>query len=100
MAGKKEEIGKGIRALLENLDSDPDVKGSVDASNIGITVLNIPLEHIEVNPFQPRAEFNETALKELADSIVIHGIIQPITVRSVDKERYQKAQIEFSNCFF
>lgn len=49
----------------------------------------ILLEQIEVNPFQPRTRFEEKALKELSDSIVHFGLIQPITVRRVSKERYQ-----------
>jgi len=51
--------------------------------------VNIPLDQIEVNPFQPRADFNEDTLSELADSIKVHGIIQPITVRSLSPKKYQ-----------
>ena len=49
----------------------------------------ILIEHVEVNPFQPRTRFDEQALKELSDSIIQHGLIQPITVRRVSKDKYQ-----------
>jgi ParB family chromosome partitioning protein len=51
--------------------------------------MNIPLDHIEVNPFQPRTTFEEESLNELADSIRVHGVIQPITVRRLENNRYQ-----------
>ncbi|MEL7221982.1 MAG: ParB/RepB/Spo0J family partition protein, partial [Bacteroidota bacterium] len=49
----------------------------------------IPLAHIERNPDQPRYEFDEEALQELANSIKVHGIIQPLTVRYIEPKRYQ-----------
>ena len=49
----------------------------------------IPLEEIEVNPFQPRSHFDQEALLELAESIQVHGIIQPITVRRLSEHQYQ-----------
>ena len=49
----------------------------------------IPLKSIEANPFQPRTHFDEDALEELVTSIKEHGIIQPLTVRKVDDDRYQ-----------
>src|SRR3546814_1866912 len=53
------------------------------------TVLMIPLDEIETNPFQPRNDFDETALQELADSIRLQGIIQPVTVRKAGDRLYQ-----------
>ena len=47
------------------------------------------MEEIEVNPFQPRADFNQQALEELSSSIKVHGVIQPITVRKNWREKYQ-----------
>lgn len=84
---KKQALGKGIRALLNNIDeelktNDAEQKGVPAATGQQTTgsILRIPLEQIEVNPMQPRHDFDETALKELAESIKLHDIIQPITV--------------------
>jgi ParB family chromosome partitioning protein len=83
---KKQALGKGIRALLNNIDEElkttaPEQKGvpaATGQTTAGIS--RIPLEQIEVNPMQPRHDFDETALNELAESIKLHDIIQPITV--------------------
>ena len=53
------------------------------------TVANIPVKAIEANPFNPRTDFNEEALNELATSLKVHGLVQPITVRSMVTGRYQ-----------
>ncbi|MFN0275350.1 MAG: ParB/RepB/Spo0J family partition protein [Chitinophagales bacterium] len=85
---KKPDLGKGIRALLENMDAETSElveKAKAEVSSISM----IPLDGIEINPFQPRADFNEEALQELANSIKIHGIIQPITVRKLNATKYQ-----------
>lgn len=76
-------IGKGLRSLLSNIDADlktkdGHLKEEVVQKSTGIT--RIPLEDIEVNPKQPRRDFDEQALNELASSIRIHDIIQPLTV--------------------
>ncbi len=91
MSKKKDALGKGIRALLSDIDDDNEVlKISVsDEDSIINTVPSIPLEQIEVNPFQPRADFDPKALEELASSIRVHGVIQPITVRKINDKRYQ-----------
>lgn len=88
---KKEAMGKGIRALLAGLDDDTEVLkiSAQDEDSIINTVPKIPLEQIEVNPFQPRADFNEQALQELTASIKVHGVIQPITVRKISDKKYQ-----------
>ncbi|HYH55073.1 MAG TPA: ParB/RepB/Spo0J family partition protein [Anseongella sp.] len=52
-------------------------------------VLLVPLEEIETNPFQPRSDFDEEALRELAESIRVQGIIQPVTVRRTGAKSYQ-----------
>ncbi len=97
MSTKKSALGKGLSALLEgNISSDPveKVQAPTDSLNSGTKVMAgnvalIPLSQIEANPFQPRTEFDESALKELAESIQTQGIIQPITVRKMGPERYQ-----------
>lgn len=91
MNKKKDLLGKGIRALLTEMEEDTEVIRINDHDDDSIinTVSKIPLEQIEVNPFQPRVDFNEDALKELANSIRIHGVIQPITVRKIGPKKYQ-----------
>jgi len=91
---KKSVLGRGLGALLEANDTTTDpvrekqIVGTVTAPT-GTVVINIPLEQIEVNPFQPRTTFEEESLNELADSIKIHGVIQPITVRRIENNKYQ-----------
>ncbi len=86
MAKRKSGLGRGLGALLEENEQESDVS-FVKEAPIGINT--IPVEHIETNPFQPRTEFDEEALNELADSISVHGIIQPITVRQLSRGEYQ-----------
>lgn len=89
---RKEALGKGIRSLLQNIDTDLSVteknliKDS-DRSNVAKT--RIPLHQIEANPEQPRRDFDETSLSELAASVKIHDIIQPITVTKTANGRYR-----------
>ncbi len=82
---KRNALGRGLSALLESADTDT-IGLEPRALN---SVANILISQIEANPFQPRTEFNEENLNELADSIRIHGVIQPITVRKIGFERYQ-----------
>ncbi|MEY5036257.1 MAG: hypothetical protein RLZZ110_1274, partial [Bacteroidota bacterium] len=83
---KKAGLGRGLGALLENANTDITTTASnATAGNVAM----IPISSIEANPFQPRTEFEETALNELAESIKIHGVIQPITVRKMGYDRYQ-----------
>lgn len=88
---KKKELGLGIRALLTNMDSaeeSPEKQQEV-VRELANFVANIPLVQIEVNPFQPRKEFAPEALSELSESLKVHGLIQPITVRRLNNESYQ-----------
>lgn len=86
----KEALGKGIRALLKNIDDEAaKSKGKESAYEQTGTIVRIPLSKIEVNPFQPRVEFNEEALHDLSESIKIHGVIQPITVRKIGDNKFQ-----------
>ena len=89
---KKDALGKGIRSLLQSIDQDlkttsgtlkQDVVEKTTSSNF------VPVEQIDVNPRQPRQDFDEEALKELAASIKMHGIIQPLTVSKVAGNRYR-----------
>ena len=82
---KRNSLGRGLSALLESADTDVT---SIESKTLN-SVANIYISQIEANPFQPRTEFNEENLNELADSIRVHGVIQPITVRKVGFEKYQ-----------
>ena len=88
----KEALGKGIRSLLQNIDSDlktasgqlrPTVAENLTGS------FRVPLDQIETNPKQPRKDFDETALEELAASIRLHDIIQPVTVSKMANGKYR-----------
>src|SRR5665213_303915 len=82
---KRPALGKGLTALLS--DSNTDVSGKNMASVNSIA--EIKISEIEANPFQPRLEFEESALEELTESIKTHGIIQPITVRKIGNGKYE-----------
>ena len=85
---KRTGLGKGLGALLS--DSDSPKKETAEIVSVPETGINeIEVASIEVNPFQPRTDFNEEALEELADSIKTQGIIQPITVRKLSDNSYQ-----------
>lgn len=84
---RKNALGRGLGALLE--DSSRDTSRPEDPVREYSSINEISLENIEVNPFQPRSHFDQEALQELADSIAVQGIIQPITVRVIGTERYQ-----------
>lgn len=86
---KKPALGRGLSALLENAKTDITTKGAGENAPVVGTVANIRTKDIEVNPFQPRSNFEEIALQELSDSIRQHGIIQPITVRKLGYDKYQ-----------
>ncbi|OSZ81730.1 chromosome partitioning protein ParB [Chitinophagaceae bacterium IBVUCB1] len=95
---KKQALGKGIRALLNTIDEEmktpaegatsvpPAVSGQTPSAG---AIVRIPVEQIEVNPKQPRRDFDEQALKELSESIRLHDIIQPITVVKLGPAQYQ-----------
>jgi len=88
----KDLIGKGLRSLLQNIDSDyKNPAGKVPTATIEKTVASnrIALTDIQVNPKNPRKDFDVTALQELAKSIQIHDLIQPITVAQLANGKYQ-----------
>jgi ParB family transcriptional regulator, chromosome partitioning protein len=101
---KKKALGRGLSALLSDSSADEklevDIPVGVSAAAAAITtapvatipvsgITEIPVDEIEVNPFQPRTHFDQEALLELAESITVHGIIQPITVRRLTDHQYQ-----------
>lgn len=81
-ATKKQALGRGLSALL-NTDDEATI------SNLVGTIVELNLNTIEVNPFQPRSHFDEEALQELSASIKELGVIQPITVRKLDDGKFQ-----------
>ena len=91
---KKKALGRGLSALLSDNSAEDD-KLEVDLPTSAAParpaggIAEIPIEQIEVNPFQPRTHFDQDALLELAESIRVHGIIQPITVRKLTTNQYQ-----------
>ncbi|MFL9483020.1 ParB/RepB/Spo0J family partition protein [Chitinophagaceae bacterium LWZ2-11] len=88
----KELLGKGIRSLLQNIDADlQTTQGKLKTEVVEqvTTSTRIPLADIQVNPKQPRRDFDEQALNELAASIKIHDIIQPLTVTKIAGGKYQ-----------
>jgi len=92
---RKTGLGRGLSALLDDSDSAHPPKNAMNpvseteqktpASNIG----HINISDIATNPYQPRTEFDQVALNELADSIRVLGLIQPITVRKAEGGTYQ-----------
>src|SRR5690606_11098840 len=89
---KKDALGKGIRSLLENIDADlKNIAGKLDADVVekSTGIQRASLELIEINPDQPRKDFDEAALSELAASIKLHNIIQPLTVSSIGNRKYR-----------
>ena len=90
---KRTGLGRGLGALLEdseNLQSSASQSGSLIGGLDGVNLMEeIPLAYIETNPYQPREYFEQSALEDLAESIRVHGIIQPITVRKIGARSYQ-----------
>src|SRR6201994_655061 len=87
-----EALGKGIRSLLQSIDADlKTTSGELKSSVVeAVTnMLRIPLDQIETNPRQPRHDFDEQALQELAHSIRMHDIIQPVTVSRLANGKYR-----------
>ena len=88
----KEALGKGIRSLLQSIDSDlktPAGHLKTKVVETATATSRIPITEIETNPKQPRRDFDENALKELAESIKMHDIIQPITVSRLPSGKYR-----------
>ena len=86
---KKQALGRGLSALLNESKSDITSVDDKDADKVVGNILEIELDFIDVNPFQPRSYFNEEALRELATSIQELGVIQPITVRKLEGNKFQ-----------
>ena len=88
-ATKKQALGRGLSALLKDPTNDIKSVADKNADKVVGSIVELDLGSIEVNPFQPRTSFNEESLRELASSIKELGVIQPITVRKLDFNKYQ-----------
>ncbi len=89
---KKDALGKGIRSLLQNIDADlKTTAGNLRPELVeqNAVSLRIALDRIEMNPRQPRHDFDQEALSELAASIKMHDIIQPLTVSKLPNGKYR-----------
>jgi ParB family transcriptional regulator, chromosome partitioning protein len=85
---RKGSLGRGLEAILQSPDTDITSK-DISGNYVVGAIANIAIEKIETNPFQPRNQFEDTALNELAGSISEQGIIQPLTVRKLGYDKYQ-----------
>lgn len=88
LQNKRRGLGRGLDAILQSPETDitsSDISGNYVAG----AVAELNIDFIEANPFQPRADFDENALNELAESIKVQGVIQPVTVRKMGRDKYQ-----------
>lgn len=88
-ATRKQALGRGLSALLKDPENDINSVSDKNADKVVGNIVELEIDAIEVNPFQPRSNFNDEALQELASSIKELGVIQPITVRKLDYNSYQ-----------
>ena len=88
-ATKKQALGRGLSALLKDPSNDISSAQDKNADKVVGNIIEISIDDIEINPFQPRTNFNEETLRELASSIRELGVIQPITVRKVAFNKFQ-----------
>ena len=90
MAKQKKALGRGLSAILSNPSTDiTQSEDGYEASTPLGAIGELPIDTIEVNPFQPRTHFNQEALQELSLSIKELGVIQPVTVRKLGYDKYQ-----------
>lgn len=85
----KRQLGSGIKAIFSNIDDNKITDQQSVVQQLSNIVAEIPIQEIEVNPNQPRVHFDSHALEELSQSIQVHGLIQPVTVRRLSPNAYQ-----------
>jgi len=88
----KEALGKGIRSLLQSIDADLKTNSGTLKSSVVESVTSmqrIPISEIEANPKQPRRDFDDLAMQELATSIKTHDLVQPVTVSRLSTGKYR-----------
>lgn len=86
---KKQVLGRGLSALLKDPENDIISVSDKNADKVVGNIIELEIDSIEINPFQPRTNFNEDSIRELASSIKELGLIQPITVRKLDFNKFQ-----------
>ena len=85
---KKSALGRGLSVLLNNSDSySVDINPTEEKIKVGVVA--IPIKQITTNPYQPRSNFSDENITELANSIKNLGIVQPITVRKIGDDKFQ-----------
>jgi ParB family transcriptional regulator, chromosome partitioning protein len=85
---KKGALGRGLEAILQSPDTDITSR-DISGNYVVGAIANLEVKKIEANPFQPRSDFENEALEELAASIAEQGVIQPLTVRKLGYDKYQ-----------
>lgn len=88
-AYKKQSLGRGLSSILEDPNTDINSIKDTNADKLIGNIIDLPVDQIQVNPFQPRSNFEEESIQELAESINELGIIQPITVRKKGFKSYE-----------
>ena len=88
-AYKKQSLGRGLSEILSEPSEDINSAKDKNAEQIIGNIIDLPLQHIKANPFQPRTNFENEKIKELAESIDQLGIIQPITVRKTGFKNFE-----------
>ena len=88
-AVKKQALGRGLSALLKDPENDIQSVADENADQVVGNIVELEIGSIEVNPFQPRTNFDEVSIQQLGSSIRELGVIQPITVRKVGFDKYQ-----------
>lgn len=88
-AVKKQALGRGLSALLKDPENDIQSVADANADKVVGSIVELELDSIDVNPFQPRTHFDEESLHQLGSSIKQLGVIQPITVRKTDFNKFQ-----------
>ena len=88
-ATRKQALGRGLSALLKDPENDIQSASDKNADKVVGSIVELDIEAIEMNPFQPRLHFNDESLQELATSIRELGVIQPITVRKLEFNKFQ-----------
>ncbi len=84
----KRVLGRGLDAILSSPDTDITSK-DISGNYVAGAIAELEVDQIDANPFQPRTDFDEAMLRELAESIKNQGVIQPVTVRKMGREHYQ-----------
>ena len=88
MKPRKKALGRGLDAILQSPETDITSK-DISGDYVAGAIASIAIYKVHTNPFQPRSEFDQENIRELADSIVSQGIIQPLTVRKMGYDKYQ-----------